>query len=221
MINATPLTKLKRAVRTLTWPAILLENFALNPDSWLRTSGWIASVKNGYPCKQDGSVIPWMNYSIVAFLEERLRSDLVVFEYGCGYSTLFFAERVKHVTAVEHDETWLDLVREHAPSNVTALLRPLDMNGDYCRTINELDGAFDIVVVDGRDRVNCVRMSLPRLSPSGVIILDDSHRDRYSEALDIARDGGFKVLSMIGVKPTGKRPGRTSILYRENNCLGI
>ena len=42
----------------------------------------------------------------------------------------------------------------------------------------------DVIAVDGRDRVNCVKHAMPKLKPGGVLVLDDSHRPRYREAFE-------------------------------------
>ena len=53
-------------------------------DSYLHSTGWIESKRRGYPCRPDGSELPWMNYAVVAFLERRLNKNLSVFEYGAA-----------------------------------------------------------------------------------------------------------------------------------------
>ena len=69
--------------------------------SYLKKSGYLKSVITNKPCRQDGSPIPWMNYNIISFLEQRLSKDLSLFEYGSGNSTLFFADLVGSVVSVE------------------------------------------------------------------------------------------------------------------------
>jgi hypothetical protein len=66
-----------------------------------------------------------------------------------------------------------------------------------------------------------VKQSIERLSQIGVVILDDSSREKYSEAIDYAKNRGFRALSIEGLKPTGYQIHRTTILYRDNNCLNI
>lgn len=54
--------------------------------------------------------IPWITFSAIQFLKRILSSDMRVFEYGSGGSTLFFARRVSEVISVEHDDEWADKV---------------------------------------------------------------------------------------------------------------
>jgi|SRR5210317_2067272 hypothetical protein len=50
--------------------------------SFLRESGYFKSVALKRPCRLDGSPIPWRDYGAINFLEDRLGSDLDIFEYG-------------------------------------------------------------------------------------------------------------------------------------------
>src|SRR4051812_14883663 len=45
--------------------------------------------------------IPWFSYAAIDFLDAALRTNMTVFEYGSGGSTLFFAKRAKSVFTVE------------------------------------------------------------------------------------------------------------------------
>ncbi len=78
-----------------------------------------------------------------------------------------------------------------------------------------------MVLIDGIDRVNCAPHALEALSPTGVILFDDTHRPEYEGAIDSIRKQGFKCLDIEGAKPASYRIGRTSILYRSDNCLDI
>jgi len=190
-------------------------------DSYLYSSGWMASLERGYPCKSDGSEVPWMNYCVVAFLEQRLQNDLRLFEYGSGFSTIFFSRLVASVTSVEHDQAWFDKLTPRLAGNVELLLRREDANGDYCRSIHATGQRYDVVVVDGRDRVNCIKQSLGTLSSRGVILLDDSQRSEYGEGLALARSQGYLTLDFEGLKPVSCEGSRTTVMYRRENCLNI
>lgn len=190
-------------------------------SSFVYGTGWMESLRRGYPCKPDGSPLPWMNLSVVSLLEERLGADFDIFEWGSGYSTLYFASRVRSVTSVEYDNAWLERVGRQAPANVRILFRADDVGGGYCGTILEDERQYDLVVVDGRDRVNCVRNGLSRLNARGVLLLDDAQRERYAAAVQWAESLGFRSLTLEGVKPGSHRIGRTKIFYRTGNCFGL
>jgi protein-L-isoaspartate O-methyltransferase len=209
-----------RLVRQL-WRYRAYRSLIKDDQSYLHTTGWMETLRRGYPCRPDGAELPWMNYPMIAFLEQRITGDLLVFEYGSGYSTIFFARLAKSVHSVEHDQAWHETIRTRLPPNAHVTLIPLDRDGRYCRSIQETEGTYDLVVVDGRDRVNCIIQCLERLSPRGVILLDDSQRDEYAQGLAFARDKGFSALDFVGLKPGGQVSERTTLLYRPGNCLRI
>jgi hypothetical protein len=192
-----------------------------NPNSYLHLSGWMQSLRAKRPIDNNGNLIPWMNFPVVSILEERLTQDLNLFEFGSGYSTLFYARKVRAVTSVEYDENWLHIIKSQIPENVKIIFKEKDVDGDYCRAIVEARDQYDVVIIDGRDRVNCIKQSIPLLSSKGVILLDDSQRERYQEGIDFAKRHGFKVLNLEGLKATGTEVDRTTIFYRFGNCFDI
>jgi len=220
----------KRLIHTLS-PGVyenirkrrFLRRLGTRDDSYLVTSGFLKSFELGYPCRLDGSPLPWMSYGVIALLEERLTNDITLFEYGSGYSTLFYAERVKRVVSVEYNQDWYNNIRARAEPNVELIYQPLEYDGDYCRLINRQHGTFDVVIVDGRDRVRCAINSFDALSERGVIILDDSAREKYREATDFLLGKGLRKLDFHGLKPASKElgPSQTSVFYTRDNCLGI
>lgn len=188
--------------------------------SYLHTTGWLHSLEKNSPITENGSPLPWLNYPLVELLEERLTRDHSVFEYGSGFSTLFYAQRVRRIVSVEHDSNWFDKLQSTVPDNVKLIHCPLDEDGSYCRTVIH-HGQFNLVIVDGRDRVNCVRQALQALSPDGILILDDASRIQYQPAIDYMIAAGFRKLCFSGLKAAGTRKDSSIIFYRTNNCLEI
>ncbi len=213
--------KIRTTLKRKLWMRTAFKKLIVRKESYLHTTGWVESLKRGYPCDAQGSEIPWMNYPVVNFLKERLHKDLTLFEFGSGYSTLFYAKRVHDVTSVEYNRDWYDFMAEKEIGNVSLLYRENDVDGTYCRTITETEREYDIVVVDGRDRVNCVVQGIEKLTNKGVLLLDDSSRDRYTAAIEHAKTRGFRALDIEGLKPTGYGIDRTTLLYRNDNCLGL
>ena len=83
------------------------------------------------------------------------------------------------------------------------------------------NGGFDLVLVDGLDRELCLPYAARALSPSGVIILDDSHRTAYSGAVTELSDLGFRQLRWFGLKPNSLIEAQSLLLYRSDNILGL
>jgi hypothetical protein len=197
------------------------KNLVQHQNSYLYLTGWMQSLKERKPVDNIGNPIPWMNFAVVNLLGNRLSHDLDLFEFGSGYSTLFFASRVRSVTSVEYDRKWFDLIKLQTPENVMLIFIEKDVDGNYCRVINSSGKQYDVVVVDGRDRVNCMKQGVAALSQRGVIILDDSQRSDYQEGIEFVKRKGFRTLSIEGLKATTTGIDRTTIFYREENCLDI
>ncbi len=54
--------------------------------------------------------LPWITYDAIDFLSKICTLEMTVFEWGSGGSTLFFARHCRHVTSVEHNIEWKNLL---------------------------------------------------------------------------------------------------------------
>jgi hypothetical protein len=187
----------------------------------IRDSGWLRSFVEQKPVDAAGNPIPFMSYAAIELLTARVPAGVNVFEFGSGYSTLWWAVRARHVVSCEHDERWRALVRQMAPPRVDILHRALDPYGSYPSAIAEAAGPFDVVVIDGRQRVECSRASTPFLTDHGVIVWDDSDRERYKPGIWELREKGFKQLQLACLGPIIADKKCTSLFYRNFNILGL
>lgn len=190
--------------------------------SYLVQCGYMRSHREKRPCSLDGSPLPWMNYGMIDFLENRLRLSHRLFEYGSGYSTQFYAKFVGSITSVEHDKGWFESVMPSCSDNATLLYRELsEHNDEYIQALKSTAKTYDVVIVDGRQRVKCLHEAIQCLTDKGVVILDDSQRDRYQEGIDAMLARGFKRLDFKGLKPAGLQLHQSTVFYKENNCFDI
>jgi hypothetical protein len=182
----------------------IFRSLFLNGESYLYKSGYYRSAVEGRPCDRDGNEIPWMNYSFIDILNKTLNKDLSLFEYGSGSSTLYFSKYVNRVVSCEHDVEWYKKVKSSAPDNVRCIFKEHDINGKYCRAITEQNDFFDVVIVDGCDRANCVKQSVEKLTEFKCL-----------------KDRGYRALTITGLKPLMKKAHSTTIFYRDGNCLDL
>lgn len=188
----------------------------------LRELGWF----NSYDKKQsiDGNSlpIPWFTYSSIFFLDERLNNNLKVFEYGSGNSTLWFSDRVNFINSIEHDNHWYKTVTKSLKrSNVKVIYVPLSDVTKYINSCNQTNLKYDIIIIDGRHRVECIKSSIESLSITGIIILDNSNRENYTEAFTFLKETDFRYINFWGMCPGASILSCTTIFYRNNNCLSI
>jgi tRNA A58 N-methylase Trm61 len=145
--------------------------------------------------------LPWLPMTVVHYLDMYLEKDMTVFEYGSGNSTQFFSERVGKVYSVENDKEWYEVSKNKNLKNVELFLIESEGNalGDpsvyknsysskqgefknYVLKINDFeDETFDVVLVDGRARPSCAYNAMSKVKKGGIIVLDDSERERYKK----------------------------------------
>ena len=187
----------------------------------LLDDGWFNSFNTKQAIDKDKKPIPWCSYPFIKFIEPRLKKDFSVFEFGSGNSTLWYAERVGKILSVENDKGWFDLVSKKVPENAKIIFQMLEYNGEYCKKALAANNKFDVIIIDGRDRVNCIKHSIGALKEQGVLIFDNSNLPQYSDGISYLISNGFRKLDFIGLSPVTPHNNCTSIFYRPNNCLGI
>lgn len=215
------MTKLKALATLLAKPNRLNALLSYGHKGYLATIGWFRSFDAQQAIDGDGEPLPWVTYSFIDFIKDRLKKEQTIFEYGSGSSTLFYAKRVKEVVSVEHDQAWYEKIVGAKPANSEMILTALEPGGDYSKKASQLGKQFDIIIVDGRDRVNCCINSVAALSETGVMVLDDSEREDYDKARRFLKEKGYKELYFSGISPGLFYYKATSVFYKNNNCLDI
>ena len=214
-------TKIRRFLARIPFFGILIELYLLK-NQYLKDIGWNLSTKKGLPIDNNGLAIPWFTYPSIKFLEERLNHDLKVFEFGSGHSTLWFKDKVKSIISVEHHQGWFNKMKPVLNENqtVTYLYRQLE-NHSYSTSVLDYKEEFDVIILDGRNRVECCLNSIQALTKQGIIIWDNSDRAKYSKGYNFLVSQGFKRLDFWGLGPINSYSWCTSIFYKDNNCLNL
>jgi predicted O-methyltransferase YrrM len=175
--------------------------------------------------------LAWWSYDAIAEVEhhlDALTGRARVFEYGSGASTMWLGRRAGEVHSVEHDKGFYAFLAPQLDSLSHVHLRlvepqpslqprtPSRRRGhegldftDYVASIDDVPGAFDLVVVDGRARVASARRALPRLAPDGLLVLDNANRDEYAA---IVRDPALEVRMLRGTTPCLPYPTTTALV---------
>lgn len=193
---------------------------SLGVKEYFEDTGWNRSYIRKESVDNEDRPIPWLTYSFLDFLEGRLDKEMSLFEYGSGNSTLFFSRILKRVDSVEHDTDWFHKIQSVVPENVTLQHRSLG-SVDYENAILDQNHVYDMIIIDGRKRNACVKSSIERIKPEGVIILDDSERVEHAESFTFMEENGYKNLPFSGIAIGAIHHKITTVFYKENNCLGI
>jgi hypothetical protein len=175
---------------------------------------WKAALQPGRTSVGDES--PWIGFAVIDYLDRYLNAGMKVFEWGSGGSTLFFSRRVAQVASAEHDRQWHDQVSEilktrnlsHCDLRLAEAGSEappcLDVTDPHCYCSDDKlfvgksfqlyatmidqypDRSFDVILVDGRARPSCFKHALPKIKPGGVIVWDNTERERYWPAMKLA-----------------------------------
>lgn len=191
-------------------------------ENYLKKEGWNLSVKYRKPVDRDGNELPWFTYSSIDFIKERINSEFSIFEFGSGNSTIWFSQKVRKVVSVEHDAKWFSIMKDKILErmNVTYIFGNIDTN-EYANSVLNYSNEFDLIIIDGRQRIECCMNSLDALKENGVIVWDNSDRPEYDEGYKYLKSNAFKRLDFWGMGPINAYSWCTSIFYRNNNCLNI
>lgn len=186
--------------------------------TYLSKTGWYESFRKRLPIDAQGQPIPWYSYPSIHFLAQRTQASMSVFEFGCGNSTRWWSRRVQRVVSCEHDAGWYNRIATTLPPNAQCHHVPREQYADF---VTGFTGQFDVIVIDGVERVACARTCLGALKEDGVIVWDNSDRNEYQPGFDLLTGQGFKRLDFFGLGPIVMIPTMTAVFYREPNCLGI
>ncbi|MBS0178424.1 MAG: hypothetical protein JSR20_06645 [Nitrospira sp.] len=157
--------------------------------------------------------VPWMSWKAIDFLQDYLKPNLRVFEWGGGGSTLFFSKRGCHVTTVESNENWLNVItannqKESSGSGsleirfIAAETQAPQKIKEYIESVRE-GAPWDIVLLDGLERaylsrLDCLKEIPGTVRSGGLVIVDDSYRAMYREIPNILKGWKREVFRGLG-----------------------
>lgn len=213
--------KIKTILELIRHPKQLSAILSLKEFGYLNDVGWFNAFSLGEPVDENNQPIPWFTYPSIDFLSKRLHKNLNVFEFGSGNSSLFFAKRVKSISSVEHDKEWFNKIRTSLPDNSKLIYVESNSSDQYIEPLKMGEEKFDIIIVDGIFRNECLFELIKQLNQQGVIILDDSERNEYTEGINFVLDANFKRIDFVGIAPGLLYSKTTTIFYKSDNCLNI
>ncbi len=118
---------------------------------------------------------PWLTYNVVERINEIIRPDWKVIEFGSGRSTLWYAGRVEFVHSIEHDREWFEFLSAKIENKGIRNVR-LDLweEADYSSVDDYPDYYFDFAIVDGMQRSSCAKEVVMKVKEGGYLYLDNS-----------------------------------------------
>lgn len=132
---------------------------------------------------------PWLTESAVLLLETWLTPHDVGIEWGSGRSTCWLASRVAKLVSVENHAGWYaDVDKALIDSGLREKVdyRHVDVKEakenspkqhPYAAIATEFDdNSLNFALVDGKQRLECVEVVMPKIKPGGLLILDNAER---------------------------------------------
>lgn len=121
---------------------------------------------------RDGKPIAWYTYPAIEYAKQLDFSNREIFEYGSGFSSVFWGNRAKRVVSLEHEREWHEKMSTLLPKNVEYRLET--DSSAYPLAILDYSQMFDVIIIDGEQRSSCVSPALQKLKSDGLIIVDNS-----------------------------------------------
>jgi predicted O-methyltransferase YrrM len=151
--------------------------------------------------------IPWITDGANDFLVNAIATGEIqsVLEFGSGASTLWFAREGVRLVSVEHDKKWYEFIKKELGTldTLTEYIHKSLPYNDICSRFYANNVKFDLVSVDGRGRVGCVKSSHDLVRPGGYLLLDNDERSKYRETHKILDHWEKKECEQVGPDYTG------------------
>jgi hypothetical protein len=153
---------------------------------------------------------PWWMPEVIEWVDNYIDSDMTVLEFGCGASTIWLAKRCTVISVEEESLEWFDAIgsklREMEVTRAGLFWKAMPIpkhRGDL----------YDMMILDGGDRVgNFIRM-YPWVKDGGIIMLDDSERiEEYKHIFNFMH--GLPRRDFLG-ELDGKE-GRRTTIWKKN-----
>ena len=135
----------------------------------------------------------------IDYIKSILKPDFTVLEWGAGGSTFTFPSLVKEYYSIEHDQKWYEKIKSQVADNVILHFvtpnKPYRGNmvkgedgtyaqfKDYVDVVHKIGKKFDLILIDGRARVDCAKACLPYLKEGGLVLIHDFQRPWYKPVL--------------------------------------
>jgi hypothetical protein len=165
--------------------------------------------------------MPWLSWPCIDYLEEQVKPGMRVLEYGGGGSTLYFLSKGCQVTTVEGHPDWGSAIRDRAAQFGTAErlnVRIVDTRGEDPSSMESYitaarsGGPWDLILVDGSFRRECLAEAKHCLSATGFLIFDNTHLPDYADAHKLAPE--FQRFVFKGLGYGRPAPTETTVFLR-------
>ncbi|MDO9268639.1 MAG: SAM-dependent methyltransferase [Methylobacter sp.] len=160
--------------------------------------------------------LPWYTYPIIEYLNNMDFSDKVVFEFGSGNSSAYWARKSKFVYSVEHNKEWYEKIKHEMAQNQAIELCENEVH--YLDAMSKISEKIDVIIIDGIYREKCAQLVQDHLAEDGIVILDNA--DWYKETSKFLREKlDLLEVDFHGFGPINAYTWTTSIFFKRGARL--
>ncbi len=193
----------------------------LTPFYFAYSTGHFRSSLHSKALDKTGLPLPWYTYPAIQQLQTKSFAGRSVLEFGAGQSTLWWARKAASIVSFEANADWYHLIRTQLPANAAVHLADAGLT-DFEELV-PTGSRFDVIVVDGLDRLVAATKSFQRLTEGGVLILDNSEgywgpRGTYP-IVDLLHNAGYARVDYYGFSAANILPHCTSFFFRDRCFL--
>ena len=140
------------------------------------------------------------------YLKSRIEEDHSILEYGSGHSTIHLSKKNHRIDSIEHNLSWFAKINNnikkfnktkvhYIPAKVVekGLINERISFDSYIEFPKTLNKKFNIVIIDGRERVKCAKAIINLLHDDHKIFIHDWNRKKYHEVLS-----DYRLVRRIG-----------------------
>lgn len=115
-------------------------------------------------------ILPWYTLPALKWLKEQDVKNWNVFEYGAGYSTIWWRLNCRKVISVDSNAAWAKAMSAtHWGQEITF----------PSAIIRNIASSWDCIIVDGIRREECVNACVDHLKSGGFLIIDNYDSEDY------------------------------------------
>lgn len=154
---------------------------------------------------------PCLTEEAIDFIASLVNDLSYVLEFGVGSSTLWLSTRCGHLVSIEHNKKWLDFIsKEMCNRSLSSTWVSVYRENKYERVLKGFDkDHFDLILVDGIRRNQCIIEAVEHLKPGGFLMLNNAELKDY-------REGVLSVSELLGEPTVSQQstPHRTWASYQ-------
>ena len=159
--------------------------------------GFLESSRSSIPLDGYGNVMPLYSYPCYEYIRSMDWKNANILEFGCGYSSIWWDNVDANVYGVDSNDEWINKIQSSVSGHLNIELA--NDGEEYTTSIYRHNLKYDVIVIDGMYRYDCVEPSLDCLANDGMVILDNS--EWHTNTKELLDNSDLMPVHFHGMKP--------------------